>query len=986
MVAIAFAAAAPGILGTSTLALAATGVAVAAASVVDRLYIYPALFGSDEQRPDSLNDVQIATFDVGAPRNWAFGRGVVVPGHLMWMTDPVITASGGGRKASKAGVTQNSVSASFAVAWNDRITQELHRIWMNAKQWYSAGTFTNKIAEHRIEATIDGSNVKLTAQTEAIDFSLAFAPDQVLLFDRWSNTVLNDWWNVVSVTAVSASGGSEMVIEPINGQAAAAGNAGTSTHPATMEHKTVAANDGTWSWLTSRSSSIVYLRNITDEIAELFRVGDEIFIYNDATIGGLWEYRGRHVIEQNTMEFQTLEGHSLTPFSIGPLATTNPRAFIELRKRNYQFSPASSVPDDWRTYRGYAEQLADDDIVTEEGADNVPAYRGRCYSRFTDVNLNSWGNQLGQPKALITRHVDDRVYIPLEAILQRSGFGAGQYTIHGAWDFPLNGYNVRGIGTGIANLQPLMVHYDIIFQERGAVMAFFPRTQAHTVTVRQEVTATNRTLRDVGAHINAEGPSDPVVVVDADVPIPTRVEITFIDILNNYQTGTEGYGQRNTNGPDDEQHIERIDYGSLSLYRWEVKNRATELLYQAKLNAKQVGTTLPSSYMYLLENDRVELTDPTTGEGYSILAQRVRRDANMLIHVEGFVDSTDKVDGSTAQGGNPLNPWSGGGPAQLIPHVLDVTALRVADLWTPGVYVCAGTSSPWGGATVWESLDGSSYYQIATLSLEANVGTATDTLASGPINNWDLVNSVNVTLNGKSVTSIAQMSVLGWRNIALIGDEVVGFADVVQESDGTFTLSTLLRGMRNTEYAIDTHDDGDRFVLLFDHVGNPTTSDGLIFREHDRGSSAIGQTRYYKFVPAGLGLNDVDAEEIVIAGWNARPFSPTNLVKTLDISNNASYSWDRRTRNYGATFGTAPMALLEEREEYDMEVLDGSANVVHVFQLRSRDSGRRDATPRSLTYTATLQTAHGFTPGDPIRVKLYQVGAAGRSRPLDLTL
>jgi len=71
--------------------LAAVGnvAALAAATYIDSAFIYPALFGEEQQAPEAFQGMDISTQDTGAPRMIAFGSQVKVPCHLSWLGETV---------------------------------------------------------------------------------------------------------------------------------------------------------------------------------------------------------------------------------------------------------------------------------------------------------------------------------------------------------------------------------------------------------------------------------------------------------------------------------------------------------------------------------------------------------------------------------------------------------------------------------------------------------------------------------------------------------------------------------------------------------------------------------------------------------------------------------------------------------------------------------------------------------------------------------
>lgn len=68
--------------------------------------------------------------------------------------------------------------------------------------------------------------------------------------------------------------------------------------------------------------------------------------------------------------------------------------------------------------------------------------------------------------------------------------------------------------------------------------------------------------------------------------------------------------------------------------------------------------------------------------------------------------------------------------------------------------------------------------------------------------------------NGFELTD-ATTDEIGWgQSWLLVGDELIGFHEAEADVGGVWRLRGLIRGMRNTDLAMDTHQDGERVVLL----------------------------------------------------------------------------------------------------------------------------------------------------------------------------
>ena len=97
-----------------------------------------------------------------------------------------------------------------------------------------------------------------------------------------------------------------------------------------------------------------------------------------------------------------------------------------------------------------------------------------------------------------------------------------------------------------------------------------------------------------------------------------------------------------------------------------------------------------------------------------------------------------------------------------------------------------------------------------------------------------------------------------------------------------------------------------------------------------------------------------------------------------DTSDNITITWQRRTRYQVRIVGPLGVSvpLGEQSEPYELDIYtDDSPDTL----LRTIS-----ATTTSASYSAAEQAADGITPGDPVRVVVYQLSAiVGRGYPVE---
>jgi hypothetical protein len=298
------------------------------------------------------------------------------------------------------------------------------------------------------------------------------------------------------------------------------------------------------------------------------------------------------------------------------------------------------------------------------------------------------------------------------------------------------------------------------------------------------------------------------------------------------------------------------------------------------------------------------------------------------------------------------------GPTEL--HLLDIPILQDADD-DAGIYVAVGAFlAAWRGAQLFRSIDsGASWAALASLLTAATVGVATDALADGPTTIWDRGGGVNIDLRpGDTLAGVTEASVLGGDNHAVIGApgrwEIVGFRDATLESDGTYTLSNLLRGRLGTEQHTAGHQAGDVFILL---------ESGTLGRV-DIDINALGLQRLYKAVTLGDTLQGTDEAAFTALAEGLKPYSPVHMAGARNASGDLTITWVRRTRIGGEWQDYVDVPLGEASEAYEVDVLDG-ASVVRTLT----------ATTPSVIYTAANQVTDFGTAQASVDIEVYQISA-----------
>jgi hypothetical protein len=290
---------------------------------------------------------------------------------------------------------------------------------------------------------------------------------------------------------------------------------------------------------------------------------------------------------------------------------------------------------------------------------------------------------------------------------------------------------------------------------------------------------------------------------------------------------------------------------------------------------------------------------------------------------------------------------------------VNINALRDTDN-DPGFYVVAcGQNAAWKGATLYQSLDGgTSFSALANLTGAASIGTTLNALGDfGGGNLPDELNELNVRMTFGTLSTVSHAAFLQGQQQAVIGDEIVYFREAVLNWDGTYTLRGFLRGRRGSEYAMGSHAEGERFVLL-----NAAT-----LRRIPATTADIGLERLYKAVTAGASPTTVTARPFKNEGAALKPYAPVHVGGGRMADGSIIIHWTRRNRLSGEWRDGVDVPMSETGEWYDLEICDSTFETVISYAYSVPGA--------TYTYVAADQISDFGELQSTLYVRIYQKSA-----------
>ncbi len=519
-------------------------------------------------------------------------------------------------------------------------------------------------------------------------------------------------------------------------------------------------------------------------------------------------------------------------------------------------------------------------------------------------------------------------------------------------DQPVTGYSWTQ-GSGVQIVEPLLDAYDSLARPHDFELQFIKRGGAVQGTIP---------TGDMGAG----GGVRYTITQAQDGELPRQMFFSFADPALDQQPNNVPVA-RSGQATDSRGDVS-IDLSTLVIGHDEMRNLGEVFLRRKWFEAEGYEGSLSRAYARLEPGDVWGLTLDDVSTTAMLAGLDIGADGvlspSWLRDAPGVHVSPDLVGGP----GDGYVPPVILSPGYTKGFVLDIPLVDDADEGLV-TYIAAGPYSDdlfWPGAVIYESADGVTYedvYDTLGSDRRASWGTCSDVLPDALPEVWDRASVLTVRMRSGTLASATEAQVCNGANMALVGDELLGFMTATLVDVDTYELSNFLRGRRGTEAATAGHASGERFVLM---DAEPV--------RHVMGASTLGDLAYYKPVTSG-GLETAGfPQSLTFLGASLKPYAAAHL-SVEDVGGDVVAAWVRRTRIGGAWRDLADASLGEGSEAYEVDVLDAGGGVLRTY------SGLSSPT---VTYDAADQASDGGL-GDSLAV--YQMSTTvGRGFPASIAL
>lgn len=531
-----------------------------------------------------------------------------------------------------------------------------------------------------------------------------------------------------------------------------------------------------------------------------------------------------------------------------------------------------------RLHRGLANQAPDPLILAAEGAAQCSAYRGLAYAVFEDLELAEFGNRI---PALTFEVLADNGTINLATI-------TGALIEDCDADLPLDGIEGLSSEGALADtLQALDPFYGIDADACDERLVLRPeRLQSAAIALPESATSSRR--EDFGGNAGYSRRRAEITQQ------PVRV-LRYYDVDRDYQPGAQRAGGQPLAGqPRTIELPAALSAGS-----------ARRLVSFAARRGQWSRQTIAW---------RVTSHDPAVRPG----ARVTLPDHPGQWRVESWEWHDQGIDLSLVRLMDAPVPLQGADPgrASQLPDLAAVpTVLTALELpWdglaaTPVPLLLAATSASsagWTGAGLFvDQGDGALQPLGSSGRARAVMGAAEDALPPANPLLFDRAGTVIVALVAADQLLVdATMRQLSMgANRALLGQEIIQFAQAQPLGGGRWRLSGLWRGRGGTEAAMASHAANEAFVLL---DGQGTVLDPV----------AVGDTPEAEIAALGLGDTAPVVSPIRLRGIGWKPLTPVHPRVQLQAEGTRLLRWTRRARGGWGWSDGADLPLGEQTESY----------------------------------------------------------------------
>jgi hypothetical protein len=486
----------------------------------------------------------------------------------------------------------------------------------------------------------------------------------------------------------------------------------------------------------------------------------------------------------------------------------------------------------------------------------------------------------------------------------RAGLASSEYDVTDLEDI-VPGYTLATQASARDDMSPLQNAWPFDATESSGVVTFVRRGHASVVTIPDT---------DLAAYeANGSPPAVLAIKRALETDLPRTVSVRYRSLDADYQDG--------------QQYDRRLQTNSINEITLDLPIAMTDTFARSVASVYLFGAWFSRTTFSFWTSYKYAYLEPTDVIGIGVYTMRITKKtegANGVIAWEAIADDPSLwVRSSAGSGGVGMGDTTIASKDPSTVLLLNLPLISDTDE-ASGYYAAmySSTGAAKWSARLYKSIDGGTTYTDVDGSLTADVvGTTTALGNFYGGNTFDEVNILTVTIGdgGGELSSVSAASVLAGQNLALVGNEIIGYRDATLTAPGVYDLTGLLRGRRGTEWAMAGHVADDVFVALPTSVNLPGPT------------SELGVSVKYKAVTKGTSVAAATAQDFVNVGRALRPYAPVELSGGSVGSGDIMVKWVRRGRTNAAWLDNVDVPLGEASESYIVSFWDSTYTICAAY-------------------------------------------------------
>lgn len=582
-----------------------------------------------------------------------------------------------------------------------------------------------------------------------------------------------------------------------------------------------------------------------------------------------------------------------------------------------------------------------------------PGYRGVSYIVFKNFQVEDFGNSVPNFEFEIDAGPTN-LYEIIKDLCENSGLQPHEYEIN-IWLmlYPVLGYVISNPTSLIDALKSLAQAYPFDIIETPEKIIF----QGSYLSVSGAI---DHNQMGAATGYRTEHPFRTDRIIDNQ--LPNKVEVSFIDLVRQYQTNTE-YASRQLGYS---KHNKSYKF-AITLPADEARMIADRLLYEPWSQRLRGSFETSIRFNHFEPGMNVSVKVGDSWQIFKIENKKIG--ANNILKFDVISNDPYVFDGfSTPSDGTSSAPDETISNSAMFAYYFNppyIASLGSSESATFAVNARQEDGTFRGGA-IYRSTNGGVTFDIVANAGYRNItGTVQNIVGNASHDYWDRTNTMTVQLDyvNHELISLSQLSVQNKNNWCWVGSpdgqrgEIIGFTTVslISNDPKVYLLSGLLRGLRATEHNINNHQTDDIFVYL--------SNQSLYTFNYGYGD--LYRNWIYKAVPQYANEADITTtSNFTNIGERAKPRSPVHGRGYRNTSGDLTITWVRRTRLIPPGVGNGPVALDEAYEQYEIDIYNsGNTTVVRTIIVDAATT---------YNYLIADQTSDGVA-SNPINVRIYQI-------------